>query len=295
MSSEWKNAKHKAQWEMTLREYAKPLRDMSVDAIRTEDVLKVLKPIWTEKPETASRTRGRIERVLNAAKALGHVSGENPAAWRGNLKNLLPAPRKLARGHHAAMPFTEVPAFVQRLQDRPAIASLALEWTILTAARSNETLGATWGEIDLPARVWTVPAKRMKSGRAHRVPLSARAMELLEEASLVRFDEKPGSYLFPGQKRGKPISVMGMAMLLRRMGVDTTVHGFRSAFRDWVGEETSFPREVAEAALAHAIGDETEAAYRRGDALEKRRKLMEGWAKYCTSGRGDLYSTAGAA
>lgn len=284
MSSEWKNAKHKAQWQMTLREYAKPLRAMAVDAIMTEDVLKALKPIWTTKPETASRVRGRIERVLDAAKALGHRTGENPAAWRGNLKNLLPAARKLSRGHHAALPYSKVPEFILHLRERPALAALALEWTILNAARSGETLGATWSEIDRANKVWTVPAPRMKSGREHRVPLTARALEILDQAALIRTDESPSSFVFPGQRRGRPLSGLAMEMLLRRMKAkEATVHGFRSSFRDWAGEATAFPREVAEAALAHQVGDETERAYRRGDALEKRRKLMDAWGAYCAS------------
>ena len=282
MTPEWKNAKHRAQWTMTLREYAKPLRSMPVDKITTEDVLKVLKPIWTAKPETAGRTRGRIERVLDAAKALGHRTGENPAAWRGNLKNLLPPIRKLSRGHHAAMPYTDVPAFIASLRARPAATALALEWTILTAARSGETLGASWKEINREAKLWIVPKERMKSGREHRVPLCTRAIEILDEVSKIRVDDAPSAFVFPGQLRGNPTSVMAMEMLLRRMKIkDATVHGFRSSFRDWAGEATTFPREIAEAALAHVVGDETERAYRRGDALEKRRKVMDAWAAYC--------------
>ena len=284
MSPEWKNAKHRAQWAMTLKEYAKPLRSMPVDKITTEDVLKALKPIWTTKPETAGRTRGRIERVLDAAKALGHRTGENPAAWRGNLKNLLPPVRKLSRGHHAAKPYADVPAFVASLRTRAAATALALEWTILTAVRSGETLGATWAEMDTEAKVWTVPKERMKSGREHRVPLSARAVEILDAMAKLRVDDKPSAFVFPGQRKGRPMSAMAMEMLLRRMKVkDATVHGFRSSFRDWCGEATAFPREVAEAALAHAVGDETERAYRRGDALKKRRKLMDAWAEYLTA------------
>jgi integrase len=282
MSGEWRNEKHRAQWAMTLREYAKPLRPMPVDVIGTEDVLKVLKPIWTTKAETASRLRGRIERVLDAAKALGHRSGENPAAWRGNLKNLLPAARKLSRGHHAAMPYVEVPAFVAKLRERDALAARALEFTILTAARSGETLGAIWAEIDLEAKVWTVPKSRMKGGREHRAPLTDRALSILEEMAQLRLDDDSGAYVFPGQRRGGPLSSMAMEMILRRMKVENvTVHGFRSAFRDWAGEETQYPREVAEAALAHIVGDETERAYRRGDALEKRRSLMDEWSAFC--------------
>lgn len=279
MKPQFRNAKHIAQWEMTLRDYAAPLRPKRVDQITTADVLEVLKPYWLTKPETASRLRGRIERVLDAAKAKGHRSGENPALWRGHLDKLLPKRRKLTRGHHAAMPYEDVPAFVAELRQREAMAARALEFTILTAARSGETFGATWKEIDLEAALWLVPAKRMKAGREHRVPLTPRAVEILTE--LANLGTEPDAYVFPGQKEGRPLSVMAMEMILRRMKVDVTVHGFRSAFRDWAGEETSFPREVAEAALAHVVGDETERAYRRGDALEKRRKLMAAWASFC--------------
>lgn len=279
MKPEFRNAKHIDQWKMTLRDYAAPLRSKRVDQIATADVLEVLKPIWLTKPETAARLRGRIERVLDAAKAKGHRSGENPALWRGHLDKLLPKRRKLSRGHHAAMPYEDVPAFVAELRQRDAMAAQALEFTILTAARSGETFGATWKEIDLEAALWTVPKERMKAGREHRVPLTPRAVEILTELS--ELSTGPNAYVFPGQKEGRPLSVMAMDMILRRMKVNFTVHGFRSSFRDWAGEETAFPREVAEAALAHVVGDQTERAYRRGDALEKRRKLMDAWANYC--------------
>lgn len=279
MKPQFRNEKHIAQWEMTLRDYAASLRPKRVDQITTADVLEVLKPIWLAKPETAARLRGRIERVLDAAKARGHRSGENPALWRGHLDKLLPKRRKLSRGHHAAMPYEDVPAFVADLRQRDAMAARALEFTILTAARSGETFGLTWKEIDLEAALWVVPAKRMKAGREHRVPLTPRAVEILTE--LAELGAEPDAYVFPGQKEGRPLSVMSMDMILRRMKVDFTVHGFRSSFRDWAGEETSYPREVAEAALAHVVGDETERAYRRGDALEKRRKLMLAWTNYC--------------
>jgi integrase len=278
MRPQFRNAKHVAQWEMTLRHYAKPLRSKAVNAIQTEDVLQVLKPIWNAKSETASRVRGRIERVLDAAKAKGHRTGENPALWRGHLANLLPRRRKLARGHHAAMAYPDVPAFIGRLREREAVAALALEFTILTAARSGETFGARWREVDPDAAVWTIPADRMKAAREHRVPLTPRALAILREVAQAGVE--PDGFVFPGQKRDRPLSTMAMDMLLRRMGVDVTVHGFRSSFRDWCGEESSFPREVAEAALAHVVGDATERAYRRGDALEKRRKLMLAWAGY---------------
>lgn len=281
LKTQWRNEKHIAQWGMTLREYAKPLRPMPVEAITTEDVLKVLKPIWQTKPETASRLRGRIERVLDAAKALGLRSGENPALWRGHLKNLLPSRQKLTRGHHAALPYTEMPAFIEKLRANRSVSAMALEFTILTAARTNEVLGARWKELDPSLNIWTVPAERMKAGRPHRVPLSPRTVLVLEQMSEARTQADGSAFIFPGQKRDRPLSNMSMQMLLRRMQMsDVTVHGFRSSFRDWVGESTNFPREIAEAALAHVVGDETERAYRRGDALEKRKRLMDAWSSY---------------
>ncbi|MEX0405912.1 integrase arm-type DNA-binding domain-containing protein [Aquibium sp. LZ166] len=274
---QWRNAKHKAQWRMTLTDYCRPIEAKRVSEIETADVLRILNPIWQEKQETASRLRGRIERVLDFAKVKGWRSGENPALWRGNLKNVLPARQKLQRGHHAAMPFDAVPAFVVRLQVSEAMAARALELLILTAARSGEVLGAKWDELDFEKRVWTVPAVRMKAKTEHRVPLSSRAIEILKPL----YEARVSDYVFPGHKENGPLSVMAMTMLMRRMKADRyTVHGFRSAFRDWVGEETQFPREVAEAALAHQIGNAVERAYRRGDALEKRHKLMEAWERY---------------
>jgi integrase len=283
-ASEWRNAKHRAQWAMTLRDYCAPIRSKPVDEIDTAAVLNVLKPLWTAKPETASRLRGRIEAVLDAAKAQGHRSGENPAAWRGHLSHLLPKRQKLSRGHHAAMAYADVPGFVAQLREREALAAMALEFCILTATRSGEVLGARWSEIDLDTKVWTVPAGRMKAARAHRIPLSERALAILETLA----DVRSGAFVFPGQRKGKPLSNMAMEMVLRRMGVeDATVHGFRSAFRDWAGNETHFPREVAEAALAHVIGDKAEQAYRRSDALEKRRALMDAWSRHCDPGNRD--------
>jgi integrase len=263
---------------MTLTVYAEPLRAKPVDKIETADVLAVLQPIWREKPETASRLRGRIERVLNAAKAKGYRTGENPAAWRGHLENLLPKPSRLSRGHHAAMRYQDVPAFVATLREREAVAGLALEFAIVTAARSGEILGARWSEVDLDAKVWTIPAERMKAAREHRVPLSEPALAILRKVN----EAKVSDYVFPGQRPGKPLSVMALEMVLRRMGIeDATVHGFRSAFRDWAGNETNFPRELAEHALAHVIGDKAEQAYRRSDALMRRRELMDAWARHC--------------
>jgi integrase len=279
----FRNEKHRAQWRMTLTVYAGPLRAKPVDKIETTDVLAVLRPIWQEKPETASRLRGRIERVLNAAKAKGCRSGENPAAWRGHLDNLLPKRQKLTRGHHAAMPYADIPAFVARLREREAVAALALEFAILTAARSGEVLGARWREIDFDTRVWTIPAERMKAAREHRVPLNTRAVAIVHKMN----DARTGDHVFPGTVRGRPLSAMAMDMVMRRMDEHVTVHGFRSSFRDWAGNETHFPRELAEADLAHVVGDKAEQAYRRSDALEKRRALMEAWAAYCEPSSAD--------
>jgi integrase len=284
--SEWRNEKHADQWTMTLTKSAARLRPLRVDRIETADVLETLKPLWTEKPETASRLRGRIERVLDAAKAQGFRSGENPARWRGHLDHLLPKRQKLTRGHHAALPFASVPGFVSDLKDRKAVTALGLEFLILTAARSGEVRGMTWAEIDTAAKVWTVPAARMKGGREHRVPLSARAIEILTTVRPLS-NGSPNAFVFPGLKEGASLSDGAFDRLLRRMGHakgDVTAHGFRSAFRDWAGEASTFPRELAEAALAHVVGDETERAYRRGDALEKRRKLMDAWARYSGAG-----------
>jgi integrase len=278
LSEGFRNDKHKAQWKSTLDTHAAALRSKPVDTIGTDDVLAVLKPIWMRIPETASRVRGRIEKVLDAAKAKGFRHGENPARWRGHLDHLLPKPSKLGRGHHAAMPYETVARFVGELRTLPATAALALEFCILTAGRSGEVLGARWSEIDWDKRVWVVPASRMKAGREHRVPLSNRALSILKQ---LRGTES-GEFIFPGQKPKKPLSNMAMEMVLRRMKIENaTVHGFRSSFRDWAGNLTSFSREVTETALAHVIGDKAEQAYRRGDALEKRRALMEAWASYC--------------
>lgn len=284
LSPQFRNDKHVAQWRMTLSHYAAPMRAKPVDEITTEDVLGVLKSLWVKRPETASRLRGRIERVLDAARAKGHRNGENPARWRGHLDSLLPKRQKLTRGHHAAMAYADLPAFVELLRQGDSVSALALEFTILTAARSGETRGATWGEIDLAGRLWTVPASRMKAAREHRVPLCACAVEILETVRRLHPPTPaPWDFVFPGARRGKPLSVMAMDMLLRRLSQPVTVHGFRSSFRDWCGEETDFSREVAEAALAHTIGDAVERAYRRGDALEKRRLLMDVWGRFCAS------------
>jgi integrase len=265
--SEWRNAKHRQQWRVTLETYCAPIWAMPVDEVGREAILDVLQPLWQRVPETASRLRGRIEAVLDFAKAHGWRSGENPAAWRGNLAHILPKRQKLARGHFAAMPYAEIPAFMAVLRELEGMAARALEFLILTAARSGGVLGARWSEFDLQTKAWTIPASRMKAAREHRVPLSGRALAILEEMKAIRFND----LVFP-------VSSSAMAALVPS-GV--TVHGFRSAFRDWVGNETQFPRELAEAALAHVSGDATERAYRRSDALEKRRALMEVWAQYC--------------
>jgi integrase len=281
LSAGFRSGPHKLQWKSSLATYGAPLKDKSVDTITTDDILAVLKPIWTTRPETASRVRGRIEKVLDAAKARGFREGENPARWRGHLDHLLPRPSKLARGHYAAMPYGSVAAFIGELRQREAMAALALEFCILTAARSGEVLGARWSEIDLDNGLWTVPAERMKAEREHRVPLSDRALTLLKQLAELRTSD----FVFPGQRKDRPLSDKTMLRMLSQMKADTvTVHGFRSSFRDWAGNETPFPREVIETALAHVIGDKAEQAYRRSDALEKRRQLMEAWAAYCEPG-----------
>ena len=275
----WRNDKHRQQWRNTLASYVYPVMgELPVADIGTAHVLKILEPIWQGKPETASRIRGRIETVLDAAKARGYREGENPARWRGHIAQILPARSRLTRGHHKAMPYDAVPAFVCAIRAREAMAALALEFVILTATRTSEVLGATWAEVDLDKAIWTVPATRMKAGKEHRVPLSPRAVEILEAV-------KPlgKASLFPADKGGK-LSTMAMSMLLRRMKLDCTVHGFRSGFRDWAAECTGYAHEVCEMALAHVIGNKSEAAYRRGDLFDKRRRLMADWATYCASG-----------
>jgi integrase len=272
----WKNPKHRQQWSNTLVAYAYPVfGEISVGAVDTGLVIKALEPIWTTKPETASRLRGRIESVLDWAKARGYRQGENPARWRGHIDHLLPPRRKVrAVNHHAALPYAEMHDFMHELRRREGIAARALEFVILTAVRTGEAIGARWDEI--AGDVWTIPAERMKSGREHRVPLSDAALELL--AALPR----EGDYLFGGARPNTHLSNMALLAVLRRLDrADLTTHGFRSTFRDWVAERTNYPRDIAEAALAHAISDKTEAAYRRGDALDKRRRLMAEWARYC--------------
>ena len=282
----WRNDKHRKQWRSTLDQFAFPVfGDMPVSEIGTDHIMDVLQPIWQRIPETASRLRGRIEAVLDFAKARKWREGENPAQWRGHLSHLLPAVSKVARvEHHAALPWAEMGAFMKELRQREATSARALEFAILTAARTGEVLGARWCEIDLGKRVWTVPGDRMKAGREHRVPLTPAAVAVLEAMAAVRPKEDPNgeAFVFPGAKKGSPLSQMAMLILLRRMDrADITAHGFRSTFRDWVAESTAFAGEIAEAALAHVVGDKVEAAYRRSDLFDKRRKLMEAWAGHC--------------
>jgi integrase len=289
----WRNQKHGYQWRQTLGVdddtvkrsivYCGNLKDMPVSEIGLEDVEAAVKPLWLAKPETATRIRNRIEAVLDFATVRGWREGDNPARWRGNLEHVLSEPKKLVRGHHPAMPFREVPAFMERLRAREAMAARALEFLILTAARTNEVLGARWSEIDLEAGLWTVPAERMKGGVAHAVPLSTAALDLLRPLHEARLSD----FIFPGNAKakrrgGSPLSSAAMQAVLERMGVENaTPHGYRSTFRDWCGDTTDFPREVAEAALAHRVGSNVERSYRRGTALDKRRLLMEAWAAWC--------------
>lgn len=278
--SGWKSAKHAAQWESTIATYASPIIGaLPVASVDTALVVKVLQPIWQDKTETATRLRSRIENILDWATVSHYRTGDNPARWRGHLENLLADPNKVAKvAHHAALPWQEVGAFMAELRHREGVAARAVEFCILTAARSGETRGARWSEIDLDAAVWTVPAERMKAGREHRVPLSTAAVELLKAMPDV------GEHIFPGQRGDAPLSDMSLTAVLRRMDrSDITVHGFRSTFRDWCAESVanSFPREVCEHALAHSLPDKVEAAYRRGDLIEKRKVLMQVWADYC--------------
>jgi len=288
-SAEWKNAKHVAQWSATLTTYASPVvGTMQVRDIELSHVVKILEKddFWTTKTETASRVRGRIEAVLDWATVRGYRKGENPARWKGHLDKVLAAPKKVQKvEHHAALPVDEIGAFMRDLREREGIAARALEVLILTAARSGEVRGMTWGEINLDEAVWIVPAERMKAKREHRVPLSSRVIEVLRSLPVVA-----GELVFPGMREGSPLSDMTVTAVLKRMGRgDLTAHGFRSTFRDWAAERTNYPREVAEAALAHTIENKVEAAYRRGDLFEKRRRMMEDWSRFC-----DTVQTTGA-
>jgi integrase len=274
----FRNDKHRAQWRMTLDVYAKPLHSKPIADITRDDVVEALKPIWSTIPETADRTRQRIAAVIDHAKARGLCVGDNPADWRGGLKELLPARQKLTRGHHAAVPHKDLPAVIARLRVSAAVSARAVEFAALTAARSNEVRQATWAEIDFAARLWTVPAERMKSGREHEVPLSDRAIAILEGQKL----RAASDLVFEGGKAGSAISDTAMVKTLRGSGGgDATLHGLRSSFRDWAGDTTSYPRDIIEHALAHVIKDKAEAAYRRGTALAKRAELMQAWADYC--------------
>ncbi|MGJ4973181.1 tyrosine-type recombinase/integrase [Bradyrhizobium sp. HKCCYLRH1073] len=282
-SAGWRNAKHAAQWISTLKTYAEPvIGSLSVHSIDTALVMKIIEPLWSKKPETASRLRGRIEAVLDWAAARGFRQGENPARWRGHLDKLLPAPAKVRTvKHHAALPYDELPAFMTALRAQEGTAARALEFLILTAARTGEVIGARQEEIK--DTVWTVPAGRMKASKEHRVPLPAAALAIVEKLR----KEQGGEHLFFGGKRDKPLSNMAMLALLDRMGrSDLTAHGFRSTFRDWAAECTNYPNEVVEMALAHTIGSKVEAAYRRGDLFEKRKSLMSDWATFCASSGG---------
>ena len=277
----FKNPKHRQQWRNTLKSYAQPLFDVPIGEVTTEQILGVLQPIWLTKAETASRLRGRIERVLDAAKVKGLRSGENPARGRGHLDLLLPKRSKATVKHHPALPFTELASFMADLRKRPAIAARALEFTILTAARSGEARGMTWSEVDLDEKLWRVPASRMKASVVHEVPLSPATLLVLTALKVEGL--KPTDYVFPAP-RGGSLSDMALSQLLKRMGrSDITVHGFRSTFRDWAGETTQFGREEVEMALAHTVASSVERAYRRGRALEKRRDLMAEWARYCSN------------
>jgi integrase len=275
---ELRNPKSAAQWAMTLKEYAAPLRNKPVARITTQDVLAVLKPLWSRVNETASRLRGRIERVIDHARAHGHIPADspNPARWRGHLELLLGARGKPARGHHAAMAYDDAPAFLQWLRGRQGVSARALEFTILTAARTGETIGARKSEFDLQSAVWTIPAERMKAARDHRVPLGDAALAVAKVAL-----SSKGAYLFSGM-RGKTLSNMAMSELLKHRAPPSvaTVHGFRASFKSWAEDKTDHAREVIEAALAHTIGDKAEQAYRRSDALEKRRALMRDWQRF---------------
>lgn len=278
-SAEVRSAKSVQRYKRALEVHAAPLRSLPVNRITTQDVLGVLKPIWDVTPETAKNVRIYVEAVLDRAGALGHRSGQNPAHPKGPLGVLLPRQKRLSRGHHAAMDYGKVPAFIAELRSARSMSALALEFLVLTAARSGEVLGAVWSEIDLHVGTWSIPASRMKAGRPHRIPLSEPAVQILAEVGKARTERN--GFVFPGAKPGRPLSNMAFEMLLRRMGQhEVTTHGFRSSFRDWAGDTSSLPREIVEAALAHSVGDQTERAYRRGDALSKRRELMEAWASY---------------
>jgi integrase len=278
--ADFRNEKHKAQWRMTLDKYAAPLHEIPVADITVDNIVTALEPVWQRIPETVDRLRMRIEAVLDHAKARGLRQGDNPAAWKGNLKHLLPSRQKLTRGHHAALGYKDVPAMISRLRGAKGVSALAVEFVTLTLGRSGEARFGAWPEINFQEKLWTIPAGRMKAGKEHRVPLADRAMEILK----IMKQRATSELIFGGERDGRPISDVAMTKALRRAsGDNSTLHGLRSSFRDWCGDSTTHPRDIVETALAHAIENKTEAAYRRGDALDKRRKLMEEWADYCGS------------
>jgi integrase len=277
-SNGWRSAKHREQWKSSLATYANPvIGKMCVSDIGTPHIVEMLEPIWEDKQPTARRLLGRVERILNFAKASGYRSGDNPAAWRGHLRDLMSSNGKTDDAHHAALPYAELPAFMAELRKCEGIAPRALEFLILTAARTGEVRLAVETEIDMREKVWTVPAKRMKAGKEHKVPLSPAALALL--AKLPR----EGHFLFVGAKKGEPFGPLSLTRMLERMGRNVTVHGFRSAFTDWAHDTTAFPKTVIDMAIAHKVPDKVEAAYRRGELMEKRRRLMAAWATYCAS------------
>ena len=277
----WKNEKHAQQWTNTIARYVSPVfGSLPVADVTTALVLRVLEPIWTTKTETASRVRGRVEKILDWCKTQGYRTGDNPAAWRGHLENLLSAPQKTKKvEHHPALPWREIGAFMQALRTMPGAAALATEFIILTNCRTSEAIEARWSEIDTVEKRWTIPAARMKAAKEHTIPLSDAALAVLQR---LKAETKEGEFVFPGGKKNTPLSNMACLALLKRMGrSDLTVHGFRSSFRDWAGESTAHPREVIEHAMAHQLPDKAEAAYARGSLLERRRVLMADWAQYC--------------
>jgi integrase len=276
----WKNVKHAQQWTNTLEQYAYPvIGEMPVKEVDTTHVLRILEPIWTTKTETASRVRSRLENVLDWATTRGYRSGDNPARWKGHLENLLPRSSKVKKvSHHAALPYQHMNGFIHVLRQHNGVSAMALEFLVLTAARTGEVIGAKWKEIDMTTKIWTIPAERMKAEREHRVPLSPRCIEILSRAALIRESD----FVFPGGRTGSGLSNIAMVKFLQKtLSYDCTVHGFRSSFRDWAGERTNYPRDLCEMALAHTIKDKAEAAYRRGDMLEKRRQMMAEWLKFC--------------
>lgn len=280
MRPSWHNEKHAAQWVSTMRDHAAPIRGKAIDTIDTEMVLTVLQPVWDHIPETARRVRCRIEAILDAAKAKGHRTGDNPARWRGHLQHLLPKSKRLTRGHHAAMDYRVIAEFVGQLRAQEGIAARALEFLLLTSTRTTETLLANWLEIDLEERIWTLPPARTKQNREHRIPLPASAIAILREMTKIRSND----FVFPGWKKEQPLSNMAMSKVLQRMGRnEVTVHGFRSTFKDWAADCTSYSNEVSEMALGHKVSDKVEAAYRRGELLEKRRRLADDWAMFCAT------------